>query len=87
MSLEQDEINRLVEIEKKKNLALDAIEKVRIIYMDATDMVLENELVNLTEIGETIALIESFISPNSQYIQDFKRLQSSYERKLIMKGI
>ena len=81
MGLEQDEIDYLIqkELEKQKkvDLAQSAKKKIGIMYKEICGMEMESELDSYDEIVSTVALIEEFMLPSSQYTADINRLKQS----------
>ena len=81
-TLEQDEINKIIAKQQKIDNAMTAREKIAVIYESATGMELDDPLETMEEIGAVITLIRNFISSDDDYIKDFERLESSFERKI-----
>ena len=76
--LEQDGIDVLIQKQAKLDASIEAVDKIGVIYNDATGYALTSMLDTLTEIGRIITEIDKAIKPSSQYFEDFRRLQRSY---------
>ena len=84
--LEQDEIDRLqrelANLDKRKDLALRAREKIRDMYLNIMSVALLSDLETLEEIGDTINRINLKITHKSKHYDSFNLLKQSYQRRL-----
>ena len=84
--LEQDEIDRLqlelANVERLKDLALRAKEKIRAMYFSVLSTICVSDLETLEDIGEVIDKLDSKINRQSKYFDSFNLLKQSYQRRL-----
>ena len=87
--LDQSEIDKVMaemkinERKEKIKLSLTAKEKLGIIYEDVISTIMENELNTIQDIGDYVLRIGGAINSDNNYYLDFKRLETSYEKKVM----
>jgi hypothetical protein len=84
--LEQDKINELVrlqaELGAKQELATSAVQKLERMYKETSGLVYYLPIITISDIGAYIDALAIEIQPDSQYIDDFTRLRTSYTNKI-----
>ena len=80
--LDQKQINKVVEIENKKQQARNCISKLKIIYKHVKGhMLINNDLKAPNQIVSYIKEVNSKIKKEDIYYEDFEKLKVSAKRK------